>query len=318
MLLNTLLNRITQRRGAFTIPEMLAVIAIIVIVIGLILPSLIGGKDAVHRAKCASRQHQLHVAYVNRSSDTRYAPLVARYWTGALNQYLNDTRQVFSCPSAGALTELKFIPGVGFPELQGFSVQTSSGYRIPFDGSHPRCAVIAESETVYELKFEDWHDFDWDYVLQATRNSDNSITLCGYHPTNTVFYHEVLDESGQSVGVPKTRCSPAGPHCREPKCGTIPGQPPGDLINSHFGINGRVSMFQPGTDANKILLTEYGKIVANVVGPDAPDDWTIWRATRHAGQMNTLLRDGSVELMKPEDIDPSVSSIHDKLWLPTE
>ncbi len=307
-----------MRPSAFTVPELLAVIAIILIVIGLLMPSMSAGKREVRRTQCASRQHQLHVAYVNRAADTRQAPLTARYWTTSLNEYVGELRVTFACPEVGELEELKFIPDVGFPELQGFSVQTSSGYRIPFDGSHPRCAVIAESETEYELKFEDWHDFDWDYVLRATRNPDHSITLCGYHPTNTVFYHEVLDESGSSVGVPRTRCSPAGPHCREPKCGTIPGQPPGDLINSHFGINGRVSMFLPGQDGGKILMTDYSKIVANVVGPDAPDDWTIWHAPRHAGKMNTLFRDGSVNLMAPDAIDPSVSAIHDDLWLPTE
>jgi len=46
----------------FSIPEVLAVIAIIIIIMALLLPSFLSTKQAAYRAKCANRLHQLHVA----------------------------------------------------------------------------------------------------------------------------------------------------------------------------------------------------------------------------------------------------------------
>lgn len=308
----------SRHRGrGFTLAEVLTITAVIVIILSIILPNFNRSAVAVRSARCASRQHQLHVAYATRAAAERNTPIAPAYWPNYLYPYVHESQEVFMCPEAGALSELVFLPDVGFPELQGYSVQTSSGYLIPFDGSNPRCAMVASSDTVYELKFEDWTDYDWDYVVQATRNPDNSITLCGYHPTVTVFYHEVLNASGEPAGVPRTRCQPFTSACLDPRCTDLPAAPIGELINSHFGMNGKADQFMKGQDGEKILLLDYAKLTANVIAPGGSDDWTVWRAQRHFGKVNTLRRDGSVTLEDAKDIDPSIAAQHDRLWRPT-
>jgi prepilin-type processing-associated H-X9-DG protein len=90
---------------------------------------------------------------------------------------------------------------------------------------------------------------------------------------------------------------------------------PGGMSFSSYGVNGMVNRFLG--DANKILLVEYNKIVADVVGPDAKDVWTDQIAPRHFGAMNVLFGDGHVDAMRPDAIDPRNADIQSDLWRPT-
>jgi prepilin-type processing-associated H-X9-DG protein len=117
------------RNLAFTIPEVLAVIAIIVIVVAMLLPNLSRARESANRALCASNLHQLAVAtrhYLNNNKKVfptdANGPVRSYYaWAGKrgteytaqerfINPYLNIDRdvnvddnesvfQVFRCPS---------------------------------------------------------------------------------------------------------------------------------------------------------------------------------------------------------------------------
>lgn len=89
---------------------------------------------------------------------------------------------------------------------------------------------------------------------------------------------------------------------------------PGGAGNSSYGMNGRAHRFID--DGNKILLVEYNKIVADVVGANASDVWNDQIAPRHAGMVNLLYVDGHVGEMAPAVIDPRVISIHNGFWCP--
>jgi prepilin-type processing-associated H-X9-DG protein len=90
---------------------------------------------------------------------------------------------------------------------------------------------------------------------------------------------------------------------------------PGGVGVSSYGINSSAGRFT--TDANKILLLEYHKIVADVVGAQAGDVWTQQVAPRHRGMLNVLFADGHVESLSPADIDPRMRNLHNELWCPT-
>jgi prepilin-type N-terminal cleavage/methylation domain-containing protein/prepilin-type processing-associated H-X9-DG protein len=83
---------------------------------------------------------------------------------------------------------------------------------------------------------------------------------------------------------------------------------------SSYGVNGRVNRFVQ--DSNKILLVEYKKIVADVVGTGARDIWANQVAPRHFGSVNVLFADGHADTMKPEAIDPTVSDNQNDFWCP--
>ena len=73
-----------------------------------------------------------------------------------------------------------------------------------------------------------------------------------------------------------------------------------------------------GSANEKILALEYGKPVANVVGPAAVGvvDYYENVAARHSGRLNILYVDGRVESVLPEAIDPTNPVIHDQKWCP--
>jgi prepilin-type processing-associated H-X9-DG protein len=70
-------------------------------------------------------------------------------------------------------------------------------------------------------------------------------------------------------------------------------------------------------DAKLVLLVEYEKVVANVVGATANTlEWPDFVAPRHRGVMNVLFEDGHVEKKRPNDLDPRVTSTQNSLWKP--
>jgi len=90
---------------------------------------------------------------------------------------------------------------------------------------------------------------------------------------------------------------------------------PGGVGMSSYGANGRVHRFTG--DAHKILLLDYNKVVADVVGGASGDVWSEQIAPRHAGTVNVLFADGHVEAMTPRNIDPRITALHNEYWCPT-
>ncbi|MCE9553963.1 MAG: hypothetical protein K8T91_11390 [Planctomycetes bacterium] len=83
-----------------------------------------------------------------------------------------------------------------------------------------------------------------------------------------------------------------------------------------YGLNTR-SYRMSGGDSQRILALDYKQGLANVVGPQGTDDWPATVAARHRGQLNVLYYDGSVQLRRPDAVDPRVCLIHDEAWRPT-
>ncbi len=89
-----------RSRGAFTLIEMLIVIAIVTILLGVMLPSLAGARSAARGAACTSNQRQMLIAwtlYANANRD-RAMPLGDErsnqrlvYWWGSLELTSTDS-----------------------------------------------------------------------------------------------------------------------------------------------------------------------------------------------------------------------------------
>ncbi len=83
---------------------------------------------------------------------------------------------------------------------------------------------------------------------------------------------------------------------------------------SSYAINNNITNNFRTLRSDKILFVEYHKVIADVVGPNASDNWPDWVAPRHEQSLNVLYGDGRVELHIPENIDPRISRIHDFHW----
>src|SRR5690349_6036175 len=92
-------NRPQSYRG-FTVPEVLAVVAIIVIVMSILLPNLSKSKASAHDVMCKNNLHQLHGAYSARNVDVKAkskAVIVPFNWPAELIEYLNKDNRVYLC-----------------------------------------------------------------------------------------------------------------------------------------------------------------------------------------------------------------------------
>ncbi|MCE9551973.1 MAG: hypothetical protein K8T91_01160 [Planctomycetes bacterium] len=82
-----------------------------------------------------------------------------------------------------------------------------------------------------------------------------------------------------------------------------------------YGLNTRTYRMSGG-DSQRIMALDYKQPQANVVGPQGTDDWLTSVPARHRGQLNVLYYDNSVQLRRPDAIDPRICRIHDETWRP--
>jgi len=86
--------------------------------------------------------------------------------------------------------------------------------------------------------------------------------------------------------------------------------------SASYGMNNRANVMR---GENRILLIDYPKVVANVVGDSGTDMWGVEIekvADRHLGAINVLSYDGAVHTRRPHEIDPGVLANYNNLWLP--
>lgn len=113
-----------SRQLAFSIPEMLAVIAIIVIIISILLPGMRQARETAREVICNSNLHQMGVAARGYAVDDRYLPqsYYGGYavWPAVLRQYTNGNTDVFYCPAAPAESKWMVAFGSGLPAQWGY------------------------------------------------------------------------------------------------------------------------------------------------------------------------------------------------------
>jgi type II secretory pathway pseudopilin PulG len=123
--------RVASVAAAFTVPEMLAIVAIIMILLSLLMPSLRHARELARRSICLSNQHQIVVGTISYSNDNlQVLPLVETWAThfvsDNVNGPVNDKRgtylkilggganvdpRVFYCPSHAVLDADNAVAG---------------------------------------------------------------------------------------------------------------------------------------------------------------------------------------------------------------
>ncbi|MFP4215848.1 MAG: type II secretion system protein [Planctomycetota bacterium] len=331
----------------FTLVELLVVIAVIVLLIAILMPALQQSKDLARSALCKNNLKELTTAYSMRQADRMnkgrgYTDAVVRNvygWPGELNEYAGGESDVFMCPSAEIDPDRgpwgKDDPSADgydqFVDMPGFAVRcTIGGVRadIPMSNAHPRMKTVPWSARSGQ-RWDSHYDSKPDHALilefcddYGRYGADGSgLGDWWSNPENQFSYVPISDEELEGIGWKVdayrhkkfiydgqvvTQRGPAGIRSR-----MVTTELAG---NATYGMNARQHAFRRAE--RKILLLDYNKLVADVVGSSAVDVWDEEVAPRHLDQVNAAFADGSVATYNPDDIDPGLSNVHDTMWKP--
>jgi prepilin-type N-terminal cleavage/methylation domain-containing protein/prepilin-type processing-associated H-X9-DG protein len=292
----------TRHRRGFTLVELLVVVAIVAILISLMLPSVQGVRGAARRATCGNHLRQLGNAYhLYRSKFSESGNGLNAYsWPGTLRPYVEGQVGVYVCPE-------------GAVEFSGGSTPTMARIKrkndpvrdiVPF-GPGSFCKREEIGPNMYKLKFDSGWVLDWDDVwIDVTEHSSGLVHMkCVRWDSVDHIYFDVYGDPDKVIWplVPATAVGKTYEYYKETE-------------TLSYGMNARAHRMQH--DSGKVLMVDYHKRVAEVVGLNHKDLWPESVAPRHAGRCNVLFVDGHVEPRSPDEIDPGVPALNNRFWKP--
>ena len=191
----------------------------------------------------------------------------------------------------------------------------SNGQTVPFalDGMYMKALSQDDTQITIIMDYDlvnDNGNFDHDITVQITLNPDGSLKVDALAREDESHAFSLVGPNGETLVdnfEPGSSFTMAG--------AAVAADDTAPTATS-YGINNAADRFLVTADTTKVLALEYRKLVANLVGNGASDNWLAQYAARHNGVLNVLMRDSSVTDMNPSDIDPRNTTIYNTFWVP--
>ena len=325
-------------RKGFTLLELLVVIAIIALLVALLAPNLRGMRRAANTVLCANNLKRIGEAakqFESQAGADRLKQLNAMQWQSQVEPYLRD-QKLFICPEDNPDEDSVRIPLIETAAVHAWATYNTDDYIQYLETGTFMCKLSntqyveagfvdgkrrfnpppyqADSNPdVFWFCMEDWHcagqsgDFDWDLHIRVTDNCDGTVTLL-LKQMGTGYQFELIDLVKNEVVMVKSQMTGVPPGAEYT---VIVG---GQGLTS-YGINGAVGSIRHS--GGKIMVIEYPWLIAR-----STHDWGDYESdipgipifARHRGKINVLFVDGSVKLMRPDDINPADPDTEAVYW----
>jgi len=324
-----------RSRVAFTLVELLVVVAIIALLATLLAPALNRVVGMAREAKCGSNLRRIGeaAALFSRSAPSgQEVEFIPARWPLSLAEYVDDSEDVFVCPEEvndsgiPVHTPLNELVCVNIPNT-GLDLEFTEGpFSVKLSDEQFQAANFAENRAItlpayspgsdpgtYWWVFEDaptgrWV-IDYEVAVRVTENADGSFTLRCHRVTGGSYSSDLIDKTDDRKVLVSRSQMTGGPDSE-----VILGGAGG--VTS-YGMNAAINTISD--DTAKIMMLDYPWLVAN---PN--HNWSGDRLrgpipgipifARHRGKMNVLFTGDSVRLTRPDEINPADPVLQTSLW----
>ena len=338
-----------QGKRAFTLVELLVVIAVIALLATMMFPSLGSVFGVARSTQCGSRLKEIGKAVKLLETQEGRTDMQAMFWQENVSKYLGDSKEGLICPEYAHILSMRGEDGnqeapkpIPLKELVAFKVVKGGGTYYEDMGKGPMVAKLSdanfhraqadnrlnnssfannfprgsyedgaeERSNPYWLCLED-HGGDWDYkdVMVKVSYTGNGYLLEA-ESGGTGHTNSIVTKPDH------TELQRTGSNQARGTLQPIPVATTG--IIASYGMNIAVpdTLDTPGS----ILVMDYHWLLASPDDhwsdyPD-PENSSIPIFARHRERLNVLFVDGSVRMMDPHDIDPNNVYVERTYWLP--
>lgn len=275
-------------RRAFTLVELLVVVAIVALLVGLLAPELSVARSHARSALCRQNLRQLAGAFRGAAGLAKLPDAYpeGRIWPAVPMNALSKSG-VYKCPEAD----------IQIASVNGYQVRSEEGFYIDFiDGVRnvDCCIIEARGDGYADYSFEDlgMDHSDKDYRDIVIRIYDGPPGKGRVIFEDTGYADSLCYQKQVVPGFEDLRNNV---HPKEPNEFMLGGG------ETNYGINAAAHAVQPRPQT--IVLLDYDRLVAN----NAEDmQKHLADSARHRRRLNVLRADDSVTGHGPMELDPDV------------